>query len=201
MTPSRRQTAPAAFAERRRARTCRGGYHPPAGLRPPRLLRAHYRPRLQNTCHPERSVSGVEGSSGRKGKRPDPPRLKMRGVPDCGAPIALQRQKGMSFRAAKRRGIFPIAVVFRPVPALEKNDAIPQPARPFDYAQGDRFYLALARTRPCGRMLSAPTGLRPPRSPLTPRAQKSRPSGRLFSQSFTCRVSGGAGRSAGRRPR
>ena len=30
------------------------------------------------------TLSAAEGSSGRKGKRPDPPRLKMRGVPDCG---------------------------------------------------------------------------------------------------------------------
>ena len=46
----------------------------------------------------------------------------------------------MSFRAAKRRGIFPFAAGLRLHPALEIDDTTPQPARPFDCAQGDRAF-------------------------------------------------------------
>ena len=81
-------------------------------------------------------------------------RSESKDLADYGAPIACQRQNRMSFRAVKdgvasspNGGIFPIAVCSLLSPALEIDATIPQPARPFDYAQGDRFYLALARNR------------------------------------------------------
>ena len=86
-------------------------------------------------CANEQPVirSGVGKSSGRKGKRPDPPRRKMLGVPDYGEPIALRRQNRMPLRAAERRGIFPIGGMVAFIsgdPALEIDDRLSQSADP-----------------------------------------------------------------------
>ena len=45
--------------------------------------------------------------------------------PGISEPIAYQREIRMSFRAAERRGIFPIAVVLRVFPAPDVNVTIP----------------------------------------------------------------------------
>ena len=68
----------------------------------------------------------------------------------------------MSFRAvadgvasSPNGGILPIAVWSRISPALEQDERLPQPARPFDCAQGDRSIWAPARNRYGGGMGSS----------------------------------------------
>ena len=136
-----------------------GGQYPPADMR--RLRHAETKIRVILS-----EAKRVEGSA------------------DYGEPIANQRRKRMSFRAAKRRGILPITEKSRLYPALEQDERLPQSGRPFDFAQGDRLfvfagsqsayrnrqdstgalrplndiYFIARRNRPCGRILSAPTG-------------------------------------------
>ena len=67
--------------------------HPQGGMTTSRRW-GDYGVRKRTTCHPERAKR-VEGSA------------------DYGEPIAIQRLNRMSFRAAQRRGILPIAVCSR----------------------------------------------------------------------------------------
>ena len=69
---------------------------------------------LQKTCHPERSAA------------------ESKDLPITENQLRSSGKKNVSFRAAKRRGIFPIAEKSRLHPALEQNATLPQPARPFD---------------------------------------------------------------------
>ena len=99
------------------AAPCRGGSYPPArpiaacgrlechseAMKWPWNLADYGAPIKCQRPNSPVTLSEVEGSSGRKGKRPDPPRLRMRGVP--------------------------ISVVSRLYPALEQDARLPQSAR------------------------------------------------------------------------
>ena len=104
-----------------------------------RTRRGGLRPSAKTECHPERALPHPVILSERS---------ESKDLPNYGEPIALQRQNKMSFRAvadgvasSPDGEILPIAVWSRISPALEQDERLPQPARPFDCAQGDAFFV------------------------------------------------------------